>query len=103
MDGEKFYLLKIYEGATLVAEAPLIVYDKSATMRNFLETLPSVVSQLQGAAIGMIQLACSEADPPSEVAAIEIKGNHTGLVLTDTLPPSNGHGPNRADRRHPGF
>lgn len=101
MDGEKLYLLKIFEGATLVAEAPLIIYDKNAAMRNLLETLPSVLQQVQPAFIGMLQLACSDTDVPSEVSAIEIKGNHSGLVLTDQLPPSNGH--NRAERRHPGF
>lgn len=105
MADSKIILLRITEGTRVVAEAELTVYDKTQTLRNFYEALPSVTQMALPALIGMMQMACAENPPAGEVIGLDLKGNHTGLVIGGQLPSENGNGhtPNRDERRHPGF
>lgn len=106
MADQMVYLLKIMEGTRCVAEAPLIIHEKTEALRNFYEALPAVAQMALPALLSMIQIACADKEPTEVIIGIRLEGNHTGLVLGGQLPqaPSNGHDHgNRAERRHPGF
>lgn len=88
MADSNLYLIQITEGTRVVAEAPLIVYDKDAALRNFYEGYPQIVAQVQGVIMGLMQAACATPSPAQNVVGLAIQGNHSGLVIPQAeLPP----------------
>jgi len=87
----QIYVLRIMEGARCVAEAPLIIYDRDAALRNFYEALPPVVQMGAGAIIGAMQNACAE-KPVYGFVGLNLQGNHSGLQIVGELP-RNGQAP----------
>lgn len=87
---DQVYVLRIMEGVRCVAEAPLIIHDKSVALRNFYEALPGALALLPGGVVGAVQNACSDKPTPG-FTGLQLQGNHSGLQIADKLP-RNGHG-----------
>lgn len=90
MPESKVYLLRIMEGSRCVAEAPLIVHDKAAAQRCWLEAFGQVAHVITGAMFQMVLAACAEQEPATLLVGIELKGAHSGLQIVRQMPSSNG-------------
>ena len=94
-EDHKVYLLRMTEAGRVVAEAPLIVYDKSVALRNFYEVLPQITAMVLPATISMIQAACAELSPSAPVVGVKIDGNHSGLQIAGSVPKVRTNGAGR--------
>jgi len=93
MPEPKVYLLRIMEGQRCVAEAPLIIYDKAAAQRCWLEGFGQIAQGIVGATFQMMMVACDEREPVVPVVGISLEGAHTGLHIVRQMPPNNDHKP----------
>ena len=87
------YLLRIMEGTRCVAEAPLIVHDKDAARRCWIESFSSLAGGIIGAVYSAVIVATDEKAPQFlGQAALSIQGNHSGLQIASKLG-ANGWAP----------
>lgn len=84
------YLLRIMEGTRVVAEAPLIVHDKEAARRCWLEGFGQIAHMIPGATFSMMIVGCSDQEPAVPPVGITIQGAHSGLQIAQRLPGDNG-------------
>lgn len=91
MAESKVYLLRIMEGTRCVAEAPLIIHDKEAAQRCWLEGFGQIAHGIAGATFQMMMMACAEEEPAIPAVGVALEGAHSGLQVVQRVPSGDGN------------
>lgn len=91
MPESNVYLLRITEGARCVAEAPLIVHDKEAAQRLWLEGFAQIAHGIVGAVFQGMVVACAEQEPPVPIVCLDIKRG-SGIQVVRQIPGNGDKG-----------
>ena len=91
---QQFSLLRIMDGAQVVAEAPLIIHDTEKAWQLFLETFPALSANIAGSVFQVMLFACNDefkAKLAGQPMAALMIAKSSPITLAGQMP-NNGRG-----------